>query len=128
MAAPRRSECQRHECGGARRQCGRARRKRERVGEDGLKGKITIARQPAAPLSSGKDDPSNVVFQQLIDRYQKEHPGTTIEWVKVPGSSFDELTQWITTRQASKNVPILSGHFSSTPARKKPRTPRRGSR
>ncbi|MDQ2785000.1 MAG: ABC transporter substrate-binding protein [Chloroflexota bacterium] len=83
-------------------------------GRTGLKGKITIARQPAAPLSNGKDDPSNVVFQQLIDRYQKEHPGVTIEWIRVPGSSFDQLTQWITTRQASKSVPILSGHFSST--------------
>ncbi len=83
-------------------------------GRQGLKGKISIARQPAPPLSSGKDDPSNVVFQQLIDRYQKEHPGVTIEWVKVPGSSFDDLTKWITTRQAAKNVPILSGHFSVT--------------
>jgi len=83
-------------------------------GRQGLKGKITIARQPAAPLSNGKDDPSNIVFQQLLDRYQKEHPGVTIEWVRVPGSSFDQLTQWITTRQASKNVPILSGHFSIT--------------
>jgi ABC-type glycerol-3-phosphate transport system substrate-binding protein len=84
------------------------------TGKQGLKGKITIARQPAAPLSSGKDDPSNIVFQQLIDRYQKEHPGVTIEWVKVPGSSFDDLTQWIKTRLASKNVPILSGHFYNT--------------
>ncbi len=83
-------------------------------GRTGLKGKITIARQPAAPLSTGKEDPSNIVFQQLIDRYQKEHPGVTIEWIRVPGSSFDQLTQWITTRQASKNVPILSGHFSTT--------------
>ena len=83
-------------------------------GRQGLKGKISIARQPAAPLSSGKDDPSNIVFQQLIDRYQNEHPGVTIEWIKVPGSSFDQLTQWIITREASKNVPILSGHFSVT--------------
>ncbi len=79
-----------------------------------LKGKVTIARQPAAPLSNGKDDPSTVVFQQLVDRYQKEHPGVTLEWTRVPGSSFDELTQWIRTRVAAKNVPTLSGHFDGT--------------
>ena len=83
-------------------------------GRQGLKGKVTIARQPASPLSTGKDDPGNIVFQQLIDRYVKEHPGVTMEWVRVPGSSFDELTQWITTRISSKNLPILSGHFSIT--------------
>jgi len=83
-------------------------------GRQGLKGKVTIARQPASPLSNGKDDPGNIVFQQLIDRYVKEHPGVTMEWIRVPGSSFDELTQWITTRVSSRNVPILSGHFYST--------------
>jgi len=79
-----------------------------------LKGKITIARQPAAPLSTGKDDPSAVVFQQLIDRYQKEHPGVSLEWIRVPGSSFDELTQWIRTRASAKSLPTLSGHYDST--------------
>ena len=79
-----------------------------------LKGKITIARQPASPLSNGKDDPSTVVFQQLIDRYQKEHPGVSMEWIRVPGSSFDELTQWIRTRVSAKNAPTLSGHYDGT--------------
>ncbi len=79
-----------------------------------LKGKITIARQPAAPLSTGKDDPSTVVFQQLIDRYQKEHPGVSLEWIRVPGSSFDELTQWIRTRASAKSLPTLSGHYDAT--------------
>jgi ABC-type glycerol-3-phosphate transport system substrate-binding protein len=76
-----------------------------------LKGKVTIARQPASPLSNGKDDPGNIVFQQLIDRYVKEHPGVSMEWVRVPGSAFDELYQWVTTRQAAKNVPgIVASH------------------
>ncbi len=79
-----------------------------------LKGKVTIARQPASPLSNGKDDPGNIVFQQLIDRYQKEHPGVTMEWVRVPGSSFDELYQWVTTRQAAKNVPGIVGSHQFT--------------
>jgi len=79
-----------------------------------LKGKITIARQPASPLSTGKDDPANIVFQQLLDRYQKEHPGITVEWVRVPGSSFDELTEWVKTRLAAKNVPTISAHFFNT--------------
>ncbi len=79
-----------------------------------LRGKITLARQPASPLSNGKDDPTNVVFQQLIDRYAKEHPGASVEWVRVPGSSFDELTEWIKTRLASKGVPTLSGHYFGT--------------
>jgi ABC-type glycerol-3-phosphate transport system substrate-binding protein len=81
-----------------------------------LKGKITIARQPASPLSNGQPDPGDVAFQQLLDRYQKEHPGVTLEWVKVPGSSFDELTQWIQTRQSAKTVPTISGHYVSTTA------------
>ena len=79
-----------------------------------LKGKITIARQPASPLSTGKDDPANIVFQQLLDRYQKEHPGVTVEWVRVPGSSFDELTEWVKTRLAARNVPTISAHFFNT--------------
>lgn len=79
-----------------------------------LKGKVTIARQPASPLSNGKDDPGNIIFQDLINRYQKEHPGVTLEWVRVPGSSFDELTQWIRTRLAAKNIPTLSGHHDIT--------------
>ncbi|MHB8647654.1 MAG: extracellular solute-binding protein, partial [Thermomicrobiales bacterium] len=79
-----------------------------------LKGKVTIARQPASPLSNGKDDPANIVFQQLIDRYVKEHPGVSMEWIRVPGSSFDDLTQWIKTRLSAKNIPILSGHFYNT--------------
>lgn len=79
-----------------------------------LKGKITIARQPASPLSTGKDDPANIVFQQLLDRYQKEHPGVTVEWIRVPGSSFDELTEWVKTRLAAKNVPTISAHFFNT--------------
>lgn len=79
-----------------------------------LKGKISIARQPAAPLSTGKDDPSTVVFQQLVDRYQKEHPGVSLEWIRVPGSSFDELTQWIRTRASAKSLPTLSGHYDAT--------------
>ncbi len=79
-----------------------------------LKGKVTIARQPASPLSNGKDDPGNIVFQQLIDRYQKEHPGVALEWVRVPGSSFDDLNAWITTRLSAKNVPTLSGHHNIT--------------
>jgi ABC-type glycerol-3-phosphate transport system substrate-binding protein len=81
-----------------------------------LKGKITIARQPASPLSNGQPDPGDVAFQQLLDRYQKEHPGVTLEWIKVPGSSFDELTQWIQTRQSAKTVPTISGHYVSTTA------------
>jgi ABC-type glycerol-3-phosphate transport system substrate-binding protein len=81
-----------------------------------LKGKITIARQPASPLSNGQPDPGDVAFQQLLDRYQKEHPGVTLDWVKVPGSSFDELTQWIQTRQSAKTVPTISGHYVSTTA------------
>lgn len=76
-----------------------------------LKGKISIARQPASPLSNGKEDPGDVAFQQLLDRYQKEHPGVTLEWIKVPGSSFDDLYQWIQTRQAAKTVPTISGHY-----------------
>lgn len=79
-----------------------------------LKGKVTIARQPASPLSNGKDDPANIVFQQLIDRYVKEHPGVSMEWIRVPGSSFDELTQWVKTRLSAKNIPTLSGHFYNT--------------
>ena len=79
-----------------------------------LKGKVTIARQPASPLSNGKDDPGNIVFQQLIDRYQKEHPGVTLEWVRVPGSAFDELYQWVQTRQAAKNVPGIVGAHNFT--------------
>ncbi len=79
-----------------------------------LKGKVTIARQPASPLSNGKDDPGNVVFQDLINRYQKEHPGVTLEWVRVPGSSFDELYQWVQTRQAAKNVPGIVGSHTFT--------------
>lgn len=82
-----------------------------------LKGKVTIARQPNSPLSNGKDDPGNVVFQQLIDRYQKEHPGVSMEWIRVPGSSFDELYQWVTTRQSAKNVPgIVGSHTFTTSA------------
>jgi ABC-type glycerol-3-phosphate transport system substrate-binding protein len=79
-----------------------------------LKGKVTVAQQPAAPLSNGKDDPGNIIFQQLIDRYMKEHPGVTLEWVKVPGSSFDELYQWVSTRQAAKNVPGIVGSHTFT--------------
>jgi len=79
-----------------------------------LKGKVTIARQPASPLSNGKDDPANIVFQDLLTRYQKEHPGVALEWVRVPGSSFDELTEWVKTRLASKNVPTISAHFFTT--------------
>ncbi len=79
-----------------------------------LKGKVTIARQPASPLSNGKDDPANIVFQDLLNRYQKEHPGVTLEWVRVPGSSFDELTEWVKTRLASKSVPTISAHFFNT--------------
>lgn len=82
-----------------------------------LKGKVTIARQPNSPLSNGKDDPGNIVFQQLIDRYQKEHPGVSMEWIRVPGSSFDELYQWVTTRQSAKNVPgIVGSHTFTTSA------------
>jgi len=79
-----------------------------------LKGKVTIGRQPASPLSNGKDDPGNLIFQQLLDRYQKEHPGVAMEWIRVPGSSFDELTQWVRTRQASKSVPTITGHHDDT--------------
>ncbi len=82
-----------------------------------LKGKVTIARQPNSPLSNGKDDPGNIVFQQLIDRYQKEHPGVSMEWIRVPGSAFDELYQWVTTRQSAKNVPgIVGSHTFTTSA------------
>ncbi len=79
-----------------------------------LKGKVTIGRQPASPLSNGKDDPGNIVFQQLLDRYQKEHPGVSMDWIRVPGSSFDELTQWIRTREAAKTVPTITGHHDDT--------------
>ncbi|GEM_PF-2328836 len=79
-----------------------------------LKGKVTIARQPASPLSNGKDDPGNIVFQQLIDRYQKEHPGVTMEWTRVPGSSFDDLYQWVITRQSAKSVPGIVGSHTFT--------------
>ena len=65
-------------------------------------------------MSTGKDDPSTVVFQQLVDRYQKEHPGVSLEWIRVPGSSFDELTQWIRTRASAKSLPTLSGHYDAT--------------
>ena len=88
-----------------------------------LKGKVTIARQPASPLSNGKDDPGNIVFQQLIDRYVKEHPGVSMEWVRVPGSSFDELYQWVTTRQSAKNVPgIVGSHNFTTSAQESTNT------
>jgi len=79
-----------------------------------LKGKVTIGRQPASPLSNGKDDPGNLIFQQLLDRYQKEHPGVSMEWIRVPGSSFGELTQWVRTREASKTVPTITGHHDDT--------------
>lgn len=79
-----------------------------------LKAKITIGRQPASPLSNGQDDPGNLIFQQLIDRYVKDHPGVAIEWQRVPGSSFDELTQWVKTRQAAKNVPTIIGSHAVT--------------
>jgi hypothetical protein len=79
-----------------------------------LKGKITIGRQPASPLSNGQDDPGNQIFQTLIDRYVKDHPGVQIEWLRVPGASFDELTAWVKTRQAAKNVPTLVGSHATT--------------
>jgi len=79
-----------------------------------LRGKITIGRQPASPLSNGQEDPGNAIFQQLIDRYVKDHPGVTIEWQRVPGSSFDELTEWIKTRQAARNVPTIVGSHAVT--------------
>src|SRR5262249_52203655 len=79
-----------------------------------LKGRVTVARQPASPLSNGKDDPGNIVFQQLIDRYVKEHPGVQMEWTRVPGSSFDELYQWVQTRQAAKNAPGIVGPHNFT--------------
>ena len=75
---------------------------------------MTRSRQPASPLSNGQDDPGNAVFQQLIDRYVKEHPGVSTEWIRVPGSSFDELNQWVSTRLAAKNVPGLVGHHGIT--------------
>src|SRR5262245_19922313 len=66
-----------------------------------LKGNISMARQPNAPLSNGKPDPDTVIFGELLKRYQQEHPGVTIDLTEIPGTTATELYQWVTTHTAS---------------------------
>lgn len=72
-----------------------------------LKGNISMARQPNAPLSNGKPDPDTVIFGDLLKRYQQEHPGVTIDLTEIPGTTATDLYQWVTTHSASKSLATI---------------------
>jgi len=77
-----------------------------------LKGSISLARQPNAPLSTGKPDPNTVIFNDLLKRYQTEHPGVTIDLTEVPGTTATDLYQWVTTHSASKSLATVVGTYA----------------
>ncbi len=79
-----------------------------------LEGQSDDCSPACQPALEWQGRPRKYRFPRPPDRYQKEHPGVTLEWVRVPGSSFDELTEWVKTRLASKNVPTISAHFFNT--------------
>lgn len=76
-----------------------------------LKGAISMARQPNAPLSTGKPDPDTVIFADLLKRYQQEHPGVTIDLTDVPGTTATDIYQWVTTHSASKSLTTIVATF-----------------
>ncbi len=77
-----------------------------------LKGNISLSRQPNAPLSGGKPDPDTVIFNDLLKRYQTEHPGVTIDLTEIPGTTATDLYQWVTTHSASKSLTTIVGTFA----------------
>ena len=76
-----------------------------------LKGNISMAKQPNAPLSSGKPDPDTVIFNDLLKRYQTEHPGVTIDLTDIPGTTATDYYQWVTTHSASKSLTTIVATF-----------------
>ncbi len=76
-----------------------------------LKGSISMARQPNPPLSTGKPDPDTVIFGDLLKRYQTEHPGITIDYADIPGSTATDIYQWVTTHSASKTLATIVATF-----------------
>jgi len=75
------------------------------------KGSISMARQPNPPLSTGKPDPDTVIFGDLLKRYQTEHPGITIDYADIPGSTATDIYQWVTTHSASKTLATIVATF-----------------
>ena len=76
-----------------------------------LKGNISMARQPNPPLSTGKPDPDTVIFGDLLKRYQQEHPGVTIDYADIPGTTATDIYQWVTTHSASKSLTTIVATF-----------------